>query len=323
MFQRWCICGQTLVFRALLLLTNVASEAKNKKLEMPSKKKHNTMSTYKFACRLCRGNHGLKHCSRFRNANTIERLGIVKRFGYCNNCLAHSHSQGSCFTTTGCGYCGEKHHSLLHSHVRLKQGLAEGRNKTKAPSEPGMSTSQNGKSPPKSRPDFRPQTTTTSLTAILKQNVATLLPTAVVKIKTKDGEQYVRCLIDSASRMSCISQKSVEKLALTTLELESETICTSTLISVADPSNKIDVTLRVHSRINTTTPKESLPNSLMSCFSNFILADNNFHKAASIDVVLGVDVYSRIIRDGVYVRNGLPTAQSTLFGIIVYGLYSH
>ncbi|XP_073811753.1 uncharacterized protein [Musca autumnalis] len=46
--------------------------------KMNSKKKYNAMvSSYKFTCRLCRGPHGLKFCTRFRNANTNERLAIT------------------------------------------------------------------------------------------------------------------------------------------------------------------------------------------------------------------------------------------------------
>lgn len=66
-----------------------------------------------FACRICRKTHALKYCWRFRNMNTTQRMEAVKKYGYCPNCLAHSHSQGSCFTTTGCGYCQKRHHSLF------------------------------------------------------------------------------------------------------------------------------------------------------------------------------------------------------------------
>lgn len=122
--------------------------------------------------------------------------------------------------------------------------------------------------------------------------------------------------------MSSISKKYVDKLGLTTLELDGETICPATLWSSVDSNYKIEATLRVNNRISTLTPKETLPDSIRTSFQNFLLADKYFYKSSSIDIILGVDVYSRIIQDGIFIRAGLPTAQNTIFGIIIYGTFS-
>lgn len=283
-----------------------------------------------FVCRLCRKVHALKSCWRFRNMNTTERREVVKKYGYCINCLAHSHSQGSCFTRTGCGYCHRQHHSLLHTQSRLYQSTAiTSRSRSEQP-KPSITQSTRNESTSDTHGSSNNLTTlksnatssTTSLTAILKQNVATLLPTALVKIDSKDGKRYGRCLLDSGSRMSCISKGFVDQLGLTSLELDGETICPVILWSCVDSKHKIEATLRVNNRITTKTPKESLPDSIKDNFKNFVLADKNFNKTSSIDIILGVDIYSKIIMDGIFVRAGLPTAQNTLFGIILYGTLS-
>lgn len=161
-----------------------------------------------------------------------------------------------------------------------------------------------------------------SLSSILQQNAATLLPTAIVKIQTKEGKRLARCLLDTASRMSWISKKFADKLNLTTLELDNEIICPVTFWSCVDSNYKLKATLRVNNRISTTTPKKSLPESIKSNFQNLILADSNFYKSSAIDIVVGVDIYSRIVLDGIYIKTGLPTAQNTAFGMILYGTFS-
>lgn len=280
-----------------------------------------------FACRLCRKTHPLKLCRRFLNMNTTERKETVVRYGYCSNCLAHSHSQGSCFTKTGCRYCHERNHTMLHIHPRLRQE-SKPNISSSFKSDPKKDSARPSKHPSSSKALSRPESCstkpefisrTTSLTTILSQNVATLLPTALVKIDGKDGKHIARCIFDSASRLSCISKKIVDRLGLTTLELDAETICPITLWSRVDPHYKIETTLRVNNRISIRTPTENLPESIKHNFQNFVLADKHFNKSASVDIVLGVDMYCRVICDGIFIRAGLPTAQNTTLGIIIYG----
>lgn len=294
-----------------------------------AKRSKNKAAHTTFICRLCRKVHGLKACWRFRDMNTMERRAVVKKYGYCPNCLAHSHSQGSCFTKTGCGYCSGRHHSLLHIHSRLQQRptsatgtelhLPTAASTYEAEKKPSTATTQ-GSANTTSGLDTMKKST--SLTAILHQNLATLLPTALIKIDGKTKNYYARCLLDSGSRMSCISKRFVEKIELTTLELDNEIICPVTLWSCVDSHRKIDVTLRVNNRITTRTPKESLPDSIKGHFTNVVLADKHFYKSSSVDIILGVDVYSKIISDGIFIRAGLPTAQNTIFGVVLFGAFS-
>ncbi|XP_075163060.1 uncharacterized protein LOC142238082 [Haematobia irritans] len=289
--------------------------------------KANKKSTHSaYVCRVCRKIHALKYCYRFRNMNITQRKEVVKKYGYCPNCLAHTHSQGSCFTKTGCGYCQKSHHSLLHMHDRLQKlssPVVQRRTPRSAPKKPTTKSTTNcTRKPPTSIPTFDEKAATTSLTAILRQNAATLLPTAMVKIQTKDGKHNARCLLDSASKMSSISKQFIKQFDMTTLELDNETICPVTLWSCVDSGFKLDATLRVHSRINTTTPKESLPDNIKNHFDHLMLADPHFHKSSSVDIVIGVDIFSRIIREGIFIRTGLPTAQNTSFGIVIYGTFS-
>lgn len=295
-------------------------------------------SNHPYVCRLCRYPHPLRKCKRFLGMNTTNRLQIVHTYGYCKNCLAHTHSQGSCFTKTGCRYCHHHHHSLLHTHPRLQQkNHKESSQKpsSRSQSKPKVRTneyiqlskvqSENNVRKTKLRErDLppKPQSVNTSLSAIFKQNVATLLPTVVVQIDSPIGKCNVRCLLDSGSKFSCLSSKTVEKLDLTTLTLDEETICPITLCSVYDSEIKIEATLRMNNRISIHTPEKSIPKSLVKNFHNILLADAGFYKTAPVDIILGVDIYSRVISEGVLNRPGLPAAQNTLFGWTLYGTCS-
>lgn len=204
-----------------------------------------------YICRLCRQQHALRKCERFLDMNTTKRREIVQTYGYCQNCLAHSHSQGNCFTKTGCKYCHHQHHSLLHIHPILEEGIRTRQSPVGSNRIYSRNQSQRHDSPSRDLNTRKrtslatSDTITASLTAILKGNTATLLPTVVVQIDSPKGKQNLRCLLDSGARYSSISSKTVSKLGLTTLTLKDETICPLTLHSVYDTDIMIESTLRM------------------------------------------------------------------------------
>lgn len=274
-----------------------------------------------FICRICRSNHPLRKCKRFLGMNTIKRLEMVKKYGYCQNCLAHSHSQGRCFTRTACRYCHKDHHSLLHANARFHK------NNTRRPPSRSLSPeprlTENHCNPKQSTSSVTSKAkNNTSLSAILKQNTNTLLPTVTVYIEDASKSLKIRCLLDSGAKYSSISSTVVTKLRLTTLTLNDETICPTTLISTFDSTTKVDVILRVTNRISIHTPEKDLAKNMASKFHNIILADDLFHKSGPIDIILGVDIYSRVMNEGILSRSGLPTAQNTIFGWTIYGSFA-
>lgn len=248
---------------------------------MPSKTSNNSKSFHRkiYVCLVCRHRHALRKCKRFLQMNVAKRQQIV---------------EDSCFTKTGCKYCNKNHHTLLHENQRLRSPKVEKSHTqyTNAPKEghppkAAMSTSIN-------------ETATLTLSAILKQNSITLLPTILTKISSKNEEFVVRCLLDSASKVSCISSKTVEKLGLTSLTLDEETLCPTTLIFRNNPDIKLEVTLKVNNRISIRTPNRSISSNIKTKFDNMVLADPEFYKCSFIEIVLGVDVYSVLITDGYY-----------------------
>lgn len=279
------------------------------------------MPSHQFICRLCRKPHPLRTCRRFLRMNTTERQQAVRTYGYCANCLAHEHSQGSCFSKTGCRYCHKSHHTLLHINHRTKKPSQSRCARSPTPHDSTVKSPQPNEGS-SSQAYNSTNSFQTSLTAILKQNAISLLPTVLVRIMHKEKIHYARCLLDTGSKMSSISSKFVEKIGLTTLALDEETICPVILESHHDSDCKVKATLKVNNRIAIRTPTESLPESLRNKFHNLLLADREFYKSSPIDIVLGVDNSSRIMSEGMINKSGLPTAQNTIFGWVLYGSFS-
>lgn len=65
-------------------------------------------------CKLCLKYHPLKYCCKFLNMEVARRRLMVKKYNYCGNCLARSHTIRSCTSFNTCKRCDSLHHTLLH-----------------------------------------------------------------------------------------------------------------------------------------------------------------------------------------------------------------
>ncbi|XP_075150561.1 uncharacterized protein LOC142224663 [Haematobia irritans] len=248
----------------------------------------------RYMCRLCRKPHALRKCHRFLDMNCSQREYVVKSYGYCVNCLALNHSEGTCFTKTGCRLCHEKHHTLLHFHPRLQHQTSPERDSKHSSSKPNTTAKMKKSVTPTESPRSEVRPEQTSLTAQLKQNTITLLPTILVNVAFKEGHKTLRCLLDSGTRSSCISSRIVDELGITTLTLHDEKICPLALSSIHNPNVSIQTILKVNNRISITTPNPSISSPIREKFHNLLLADSTFYRSSKIDVIFGVDTYAKV-----------------------------
>lgn len=273
-----------------------------------------------FPCRICKRAHPLRTCRKFLAMNIKDRIRAVRDNKYCSNCLAHDHSQGTCFSKHGCKHCQKFHHTLLHVNPRLAKDLLSSRSRSRSTSPQRRSSSRKyneSLSKPTTEDSLPSTSKSASLTSILRQNTLVLLPTVLVKVSSTTS--HARCLLDSGSTISRVSKKFVDKLDLTAFTLNKETVCPITLKSRFDSSSKIEGTFRVDNRIAIQTPSESLPETYKKNFRDLFLADSKFYASGPIDIIIGADLYPKVICEGVFSRTGFPTAQSTIFGWIIYG----
>lgn len=90
--------------------------ARKLKLDKPAssgnrENKAGASSRFKVDCYLCKGDHPLYRCSKFKSTTLNKKIQLVDQMHLCRNCLK-KHGPGEC-KFSGCPRCGEKHNLLL------------------------------------------------------------------------------------------------------------------------------------------------------------------------------------------------------------------
>lgn len=218
-----------------------------------------------------------------------QRKQVVEKYKYCINCLAHKHSQSGCFSNTGCHICRRSHHTLLHQESIKRESEAV-------------------------------RVVTSSA---LPPQTITVLPTALVKIVHDRRLYQVRALIDTGCAVSRVIKSTLTKIGIKTIHVEDTLMCQLTIRANSDPKARFSANFRVDNRMSMKTPSHSLPSTFKDKFINLILADPAFYESAPISMVLGSDVYPKIILGGVMPNHeGIPMAQNSILGWLVSGICS-
>lgn len=270
-----------------------------------------------FSCRLCNGNHGLRHCEEFMKKEVNERLRLVISHKYCPNCLAHRHSAGSCFSSKGCRDCGGSHHSLLH--IEKKEG-GKGQQTTKNINQDKKKKISKSKRLKEPLPAPTPVLKTLTITSLTAPNTINLFPTAIVLVNNGEKQHHVRAILDPCSSTSKISKQLVTDLALPTTMLGNDSICAITICSRQLPHVSLEAAMLVNNRISIHTPNKSIDASIATKLPNITLADPQFYKSGPFAIILASDVYGKIILPGLLPSTGgLPVAMNTIFGWVLSG----
>ena len=66
-------------------------------------------------CRLCKNDHNLDECDRFKKMNPAERIDFVKSNGLCLGCLRYGHMKKDCRGRKICATCKDFHPTSLHN----------------------------------------------------------------------------------------------------------------------------------------------------------------------------------------------------------------
>lgn len=253
-------------------------------------------------CLLCKGDHALMVCSDFRGKSAQDRRQLVDTNHLCANCLG-KHKINDCPSKRLCSVCSEKHHTSLHDAFR-KASVSEDAVRT---SHVAHSTQQ--------------------------RRTSVLLATARVRIADRYGNlQDARALIDQGSEATIITEKLAQRLRLPRQHTSVAVFGVGgQQTGVARGRISISVWPRVGKTIVTTSalilprltgyPASSdAPVSEWSHIRGLELADPDLSSPDSIDVLLGADVYSSILCDGLRKGSRLqPVAQKTIFGWILSG----
>lgn len=299
-------------------------------------------------CWLCKNNHSIYSCPTLITKSPAERYHLVKQNHLCVNCLSNKHSAKLCRSSSSCKVCRQRHHSLLHFE---EDKLASARIDPPVSINPVASTSVtvSGNGTPStdqfgaiSKPTSSPPVTSSisnqnaSLNLLTNSNAThrkVLLPTAIVQILNRKGIPIkARALIDSGSMVCFITERMCHRLGLEptdknipihglgqTMSLISKGSTHCTLLT-SDENSTLNIEAAIVPKICYNLPYSSFKNEKWAHLENISLADPYFNISANIDLLLGAEIFSLIMKNGKRTgKQDEPIALETAFGWILTG----
>ena len=265
-----------------------------------------TSNTSRQNCAACnKSSHPIFKCRIFLQMKIAARKALITSISACTNCLSSAHQLSSCSHTIRCKKCNAKHHTLLHSSNTNEEVL----------SSPNP---------------------TDQLTAVCahSESSTVLLATALINIPSKTGEIHTfRALIDQGSQATFMTTEAAQKLKLPTRRAATtisgigtskagsvKRVVTIQLRSTSQSNFSVIVNALLFKSLTKFLPSETVKRTNWSHINGLSLADPTFHNPGKIDVLLGADVYTQIILNGLKKgRPGSPIAQNTELGWILSG----
>lgn len=259
------------------------------------------------SCRICNRRHPLYKCSVFRKMSLEKRLRTVAYNRYCYNCLRPDHLSKNCPVRLSCRHCTERHHSLLHK----TRGNRSKKNSRAVRNNP-TSVVPRGIFPP-------PPPHVIPVSVLPMGRLLSLSPTVLVRLCLPHSTIPVRALLDPCCSISQVCASLVHQLRWPTTKVNELEYADLLIISRFDSVQRHFVTASVANITRGVTPSVSISPAIRESFVGLELADPAFDKAGPIAMVLGPEIYSKIISPRVIAQPGLPTAQYTTFGWVLSG----
>ncbi|XP_031356668.1 uncharacterized protein LOC116180692 [Photinus pyralis] len=270
-------------------------------------------------CLLCSRNHSLISCPAFNEKQPQDRYEIAKRNRICLNCLASGHVVASCLSSRNCRTCDARHHTLLHFSNR--------------PSSPVVSPSTSESNGSNQLTSCTSRCSATFM-ASNSDRPPVLLGTIVLEIRDRFGSYHiVRALLDPGSQASYLGSSLANKLRLSKLT-NAVPICglgqvatksSSIVTGEIRPSDRTDPTFKVDffvlDKICGNLPNDNVSSDIPMP-DRVRLADYEWHRSRSVQMLLGADIYPQIASPGLDRRcRNLehPFLLGTIFGHVVLG----
>ena len=236
------------------------------------------------------------------------------------NCLRHGHFASQCQSTQRCKKCQGAHHTSLHHNT---------------------SKTEHEAAPKSAKVDHSKKTRMEKVTSNFsnRKQGSVLLMTCQVIIQGPNGSTtQARALLDSGPEASFITERLAQQLRLARRRGPMVTCIGETTPHIR-PKGLVDIKVtdihqagKVHSvqalvlpKITTSTPAHPV-SGLRSWkhLTGIPLADPDYGTPGSIDILLGVDVFSRVVLHGRrFGPTGSPSAFKTQFGWVLTGAVGH
>ncbi|CAK1577881.1 unnamed protein product [Parnassius mnemosyne] len=299
------------------ILTHNATHSPNTKVLLATK-------SFSLKCEYCSQNHKLCFCKQFSSQDVDRRREFVSTRKMCFNCLGRNHLSYDCKKPTKCRICQKRHHTLLHpTNNQEKKDQAAVLNQSASCTDTSESEV--------------PVVACLSTGHIPKPRQV-LLATALIRVESKTGEhKLVRALIDQGSQGCFITEAIVQYLQLKKIPavgvisglsnnkvMRAQSKVRFQVQSCVDPNFKMGIEAYVLSKITDCLPERKIEAIAWEELNQLTLADPQFNIPNKIDILLGADVYSTIIRHGIKkCPNGSLIAQNTTLGWILSGVINN
>lgn len=321
--------------------SNAATSAVNKIRNSKSVvKSHATSSSSK--CLLCKKNHNLADCYKFKAQSVEKRKETAVRHHCCFNCLMLGHRPYKCSSELRCTQCSRKHHTLLHMNVFT---VPANINKL-ATDEFLPAVSNDSASAEKTR--SASSNTGTGARHVVRGDVAahlsnqqraitsrsTLLATACISVQADNGRIHkFRVLLDQGSECCFVSERVIkmlkprcEKINAHIYGVDGTSIRSArklaqfNLIPIERNCSPVRIEALVLVYLTSYSPPIK-PNGIeISQLAQWKLADSEPFSAKPTDFILGADIIGSCLLDGLEQSAfGILTAQWTMFGWILSG----
>jgi len=268
-------------------------------------------------CVLCQKRHFINKCAKFIDKSPSQRRDIVKQHKRCFNCLSVKHSVAECKSRFTCRLCQQKHHSMLHVDSLPS-------------STPNVATAS------VDQPTSAEEHQVNALSATSRNAIPfpVLLATARVTVRAPSGrEQTVRALLDQGSEVTFITENLVQILRLRRIRTMTSIsavgcvkagICRhAAQIQIAPrhkPGPTFNVLALVMKSLSNYFPRRVQLETAWKHLTELTLADDDPTGSDPIDILIGADLYSQIILDGIRKGEiGQPIAQNSHFGWVISG----
>ncbi|KAF0706113.1 Uncharacterized protein FWK35_00038350, partial [Aphis craccivora] len=268
------------------------------------------------SCPICKGSHAVSTCHKFTGWSVDVREKWVRDNRCCFRCLRAGHWAPECKFPVQCTKCSRRHHPLLHTFTTVIGDM-------------GSNLSCNSQL---TRED---NTAQSSLLGSNAQNSSSvILGTALIHIRDCGGVLHTRrALVDSASQISAITVDCAAQLGLrvtrwtapisglsgtSVQNVKGQVNCNIQPRFATDPIFKF--TAWVFPTITAQMPSQPISEQIVGKYKNLALADPSFAVPDKVDLLLGADLFARILNGKrVSVGDAYPVAFGSVFGWIIIG----
>ncbi|UYV67771.1 hypothetical protein LAZ67_5001937 [Cordylochernes scorpioides] len=247
-------------------------------------------------CIICHGNHWIQSCPKWCSMPVPARVEALKKANACFKCLRVGHTGKTCRSTIRCAQCQGGHNKFLHRTNTVSREIQD-------PNDREMTSPKNPPAPIDAQEvEFAGMHVRTAIPKAL-------LATALIRIVNPHGNGVVvRALLDQGSQSSFIQRDLLQHLSVPTCGVNVQVygvnnikgehvkeLAPFALESLTEPGWTLPMKALVVGRMTGLLPTKDLCLAIPSSWKVLPLADPQFEKCGKVDVILGADVYGRVL----------------------------